>query len=58
MSFNKIYLTELTELKKQYEENPEGFKRRMSKADSLIGPTNSIQFVKKIMNGNEKDKNI
>jgi len=49
MSFNKIYLRELKEVKKEYSEDPEGFKRRMSKADALIGPTGSMKFIEKIM---------
>lgn len=49
MSFNKIYLRELKDVKKEYTEDPEGFKRRISKADVLIGPTSSMKFVEKIM---------
>jgi hypothetical protein len=49
MGFNKVFLNELKEVKKQYTEDPEGFKRRIQKADALIGPTDSMKFVEKIM---------
>jgi hypothetical protein len=55
MSFNTIYLNEVKELKRQYAEDPESFKRRITKADALIGPTSSIKFVEKIMKGDEKN---
>ncbi len=49
MSFNKIYLRELKDVKKEYTEDPESFKRRMQKADALIGPVSSVKFVEKVM---------
>lgn len=49
MSFNKIYLRELKDIKKEYSEDPTGFKKRMIKADALIGPVSSVRFVEKVM---------
>lgn len=49
MSINKIYLQDVKELKKKYKEDPEGFKTRIKKADALIGPTDSMEYVHKIM---------
>ena len=49
MSVTKIYLQDLKELKEQYKNDPESFKRKMTKADVLIGPTNSMKFVEKII---------
>lgn len=49
MGFNKIYLQDLKEVKKDYKQDPKAFKRRIQNAEALIGPTNSMQFVKKIM---------
>jgi len=49
MSFNKIYLRDLKEVKKEFSEDPQGFKRRMTKADALIGPVSSVRFVEKVM---------
>lgn len=49
MSFNKIYLQDLKELKADYKQDPKAFKRRMQKADALIGPNDSMKFVEKIM---------
>jgi hypothetical protein len=49
MSINKIYLKDLKELKKDYNQDPEKFKNRMIKADALIGPIDSISWVEKIM---------
>lgn len=49
MSFNKIHLRELKDVMKEYSADPQGFKRRMKKADSLIGPGSSVKFVEKVM---------
>lgn len=49
MSFNKIYLQDLKELKEDYKQDPKAFKKRMQKADALIGPTDSMKFVEKII---------
>jgi len=50
MGFNKRYLPELEDLKKEYEhDGHEQFVRRMSKYDALIGPSDSMKFVNHII---------
>ncbi len=52
MSFNKIYLQEVDEEKRRYEEDPKSFKKRIEKADSIIGPADSMKFVEEVMKNN------
>jgi hypothetical protein len=49
MSINKIFLQDLKEVKKQYKENPKAFKKRIKNANALIGPTDAMEYVRKIM---------
>jgi hypothetical protein len=55
---NKIYLQDVEELKRKYSEDPEGFVRKIRKADALIGPEDSMLFVDGVMNTkNTADEN-
>jgi hypothetical protein len=44
MGFNKKYLPSLEEIKKKEEKDPE-YIRHLAKADALIGPTDSMDYV-------------
>jgi hypothetical protein len=48
MGFNKKYVRPLDELKKELEENPERLKYYI-KADALIGPSESIQYIEDLI---------
>lgn len=54
MGFNKLYLPEVTDLQKSLDrdgkENFEGFwVRRYLNADAVIGPSESMDFIKQFM---------
>jgi hypothetical protein len=44
---NKTYLPELKKVKKQYKKDKRSFKKKMSLSDVLVGPEDSLKFVKK-----------
>lgn len=47
MSIEIAYLHEIKSLKKEYKEDPQSFIKRYKKAESFIGSTKSIDYVKK-----------
>ena len=49
MSFNKTYLPELTELKKQFKEDKIITLNWLKKSDVFIGSTESVEFANKIL---------
>jgi hypothetical protein len=55
MSFNKKYLPSLEELKEHLEKYPDNLKYYF-KADALIGPSESIDYIDKLWKLQEKAK--
>lgn len=45
MGFNKMYVPELEELKKEIKNNPK-LLNYLQAADSLVGPSNSMEYIK------------
>lgn len=67
MGFNKMYLPELSTLKKALQEDgqdrfTESWVRRLLKADAVIGPVESLrfleQFINKEYNGTETNQKV
>lgn len=54
MSIEIAFLQDIQSLKKEYKEDKESFCKRYKKAESFVGSTKSIEYVKKRLKKYEK----